>query len=746
MKRTHTCGELDVKSVDERIVLNGWVNSRRDHGGVIFIDLRDRYGLTQVVFNPKNNKVSHKAAEDLRREDVVHVEGVVKKRSEGLENPNLKTGKIEIFVEKLEVLNKAETPPIEIDDRVEVNEDIALKYRYLDLRKTTLQNNLLVRHKAAKITRDYFDSLGFIEIETPVLAKSTPEGARDYVVPSRVNPGKFFALPQSPQIFKQLLMVSGFDRYFQIVKCFRDEDLRADRQPEFTQIDVEMSFIEEEDIYTTMEGLMKVVWKGILNIDIKLPFKRIPYDEAMDKYGSDKPDLRFELELKDITKIAEGSGFKVFSETAKNGGLIKGINVKGAAEQFSRKKIDELIPFVKIYGAKGLAWMKYDGKKLESSIIKFFSDEDQENIIKTLDAKAGDLLVFVGDLKSSIVHASLGNLRIKLAKQLGLINEKEYNFCWVTDFPLFEYNEEEARHQAMHHPFTSPKKEDMELLEKDPTKVKSIAYDLTLNGVEVGGGSIRIHKREIQEKMFKALGISPEQAQEKFGFLLEAFKYGAPPHGGLAFGFDRLCALLVNTENIRNVIAFPKTKSAESLMDDAPSYIDDKQLKELHIKLDIVKMPAKDEVFQKIIDALNKDKIEIETIEHKAVFTSKEAAEVRGTKPSQGVKALVCKTDKGFLQACVPGDKEIDLDKLKKVLQRKSVELAAAEDVKRVTGCSIGSVPPFGNLFGIDILIDSKVTENKEVAFNAGSHTKSIKMQAKDLVKVTGAKVAEFSK
>ncbi|MBU0614788.1 MAG: aspartate--tRNA ligase [Nanoarchaeota archaeon] len=746
MKRTHTCGELDKRSVGKKVVLTGWVHTRRDHGGVVFIDIRDRYGLTQIVFNPEFNKDSHKEAEHLRREDVILISGVVKARGEGLANPNLKTGEIEVFSDRLEILNKSATPPIEIDDRVDVNEDIALKYRYLDLRKPSLQKNMIVRHKAGKIARDYFDSLGFLEIETPMLAKSTPEGARDYIVPSRVSPGKFYALPQSPQIFKQLLMVAGFDRYFQIVKCFRDEDLRADRQPEFTQIDLEMSFPEENDIYTIMEGLMKKLWKGILDIDVKIPFKRVPYDEAMERYGSDKPDLRFGLELKNITNIAAKTSFKVFADTAKNGGLIKGINVKGAAEKFSRKDIDDLIPFVQIYGAKGLAWMKYDGKQLESSIVKYFSDDDQKELIKTMGAEKGDLLVFVGDPKSSVVNAALGNLRIKLGKQLGLIDEKDFNFCWITDFPLFEYNEDEGRYQAMHHPFTSPKPEDIKYLDTDPTKVKSIAYDLTLNGVEVGGGSIRIHQRELQEKMFKALGITPEEAQLKFGFLLEAFKYGAPPHGGLAFGFDRLCALMVGTDNIRNVIAFPKTKSAESLMDEAPSVVDDKQLKELHIKLDIIKMPAKDEVYEKIVDALNKDKIEFETIEHKAVYTSEEAAEVRGISPSQGVKALICKTDKGFVQACVPGDKEIDLEKLKKVLQTKSVELASADEVKRVSGCSIGSVPPFGNLFEIKILIDKQVTQNKEVAFNAGTHTKSIKMRAKDLTKVTGARVAEFSK
>ncbi|MEA2037744.1 MAG: aspartate--tRNA ligase [Nanoarchaeota archaeon] len=587
MKRTHTCGELTKKDNDKVVTLCGWNNSRRDHGGIIFIDLRDKYGLTQIVFDPKNNKEVHKEAEHLGREDVIQIKGKVRLRGEGLINPKLKTGEIEILVNDLEILNKAETPPLEVDDRVEVNEDMRLKYRYLDLRKPSMQHNLMIRHKAVKASRDFFDNEGFLEVETPMLAKSTPEGARDYLVASRVNPGRFYALPQSPQLFKQLLMVSGCDRYFQIVKCFRDEDLRADRQPEFTQIDVEMSFIDEEDIYDINERLMQTIWKKTLNIDVKTPFQRLTYQEAMDKYGIDKPDLRFGLELTDVTEIVKDSDFKVFTDNIKSGGVVKAINVKKSP--LSRKDIDALIEFVKIYSAKGLAWMKYEDNKLESSVVKFFNEDLQKKLIKRLNVEKGDLLLFVSDHKHFIVNDALGNLRNHLAKKLKLVPKDTYKFAWVTDFPLMEYDEDEQRHVAVHHPFTSPKDEDLKFLDENISKIRAKAYDLTLNGVEIGGGSIRIHKRELQEKIFKVLGISQKEAEMKFGFLLDAFRYGAPPHGGIAFGMDRIAAILTNNESIREVIAFPKTKKAESLLENSPSEVDDKQLKELHIKLDIVK-------------------------------------------------------------------------------------------------------------------------------------------------------------
>ncbi|MFH2027632.1 MAG: aspartate--tRNA ligase [Nanoarchaeota archaeon] len=587
MKRTNTCGELTKKDDKKKVVLSGWMHARRDHGGIIFVDLRDRYGLTQVVFDPKHDKKVHETAEHLSREDVLQVTGVVRPRGQGLENPKLKTGEIEILADDLIILNKAQTPPLEVDDRVEVNEDVRLKYRYIDLRKPGMQSNLKIRHKVVKAVRDFYDNHDFLEIETPMLAKSTPEGARDYLVPSRVNPGNFFALPQSPQLFKQLLMVSGMDRYMQIVKCFRDEDLRADRQPEFTQIDVEMSFVDEEDIYELHENLFKTLWKEVMGKDIKTPFPRINYKEAMGKYGCDKPDLRFGLELVDVTNIVKESDFKVFTDNIKSGGIVKAMNVKNSS--LSRKDIDALIEFVKIYGAKGMAWIKVTDAGLESSVVKFFSENIQKELVGSLGAKKGDLLLFVSDHKHFVVNDALGNLRNHLAKKLNLIPKDTWHFLWVTDFPLVEYDEDAQRHVAVHHPFTAPKDEDLKLLDKEPQNARAKAYDLTLNGVEVGGGSIRIHQSDVQQKIFKLLGISEKEANSKFGFLLDAFRYGAPPHGGIAFGLDRMIALMTGNESIREVIAFPKTKNAESLMEGSPSEVDDKQLKELSIKLDIVK-------------------------------------------------------------------------------------------------------------------------------------------------------------
>ena len=586
-KRTKTCGELTKKDIKKEVKLCGWVNSSRDHGGIIFIDLRDRYGLTQVVFDPEHDKKCHKEAEKLRREDVIAVKGKVRARGKGLENPKLKTGQIEVLIDDVEVLNKAETPPLEVEDRIEMNEDVRLKYRYLDLRRPSMQHNILVRHNAVKIVRDYFDDLGFLEIETPILGKSTPEGARDYLVPSRVNPGKFYALPQSPQILKQICMISGFDKYFQVVKCFRDEDLRADRQPEFTQIDIEMSFIEQEDIFSLIEGLMKEMWKKILNKDVKV-FRKITYQEAMEKYGTDKPDLRFDLELVDVTDAVKKSNFEVFTKIINGGGKVKCINAKKCAN-FSRKVLDELIEFVGIYDAKGMAWMKVTDKGLESSVVKYFDKKIQNELIKITDAKNNDLLLFVADHKHHIVDVALGHLRNELARRLKLIEGKEDCFVWVTDFPLLEFDEDEQKHVAVHHPFTSPKDEDIKLLDSDVEKVRAKAYDITVNGVEIGGGSIRIHKPELQKKMFKILGISEKDAMKKFGFLINAFKYGAPPHGGIALGMDRIVAILTGNTSIREVIAFPKTKNAEDLMMDTPGDVDEKQLKELNVKLDLVK-------------------------------------------------------------------------------------------------------------------------------------------------------------
>ena len=584
MKRTHNCGALSARDSGKEAVLAGWVSNKRDHGGLTFIDLRDRYGITQVVFNDEDTALQEKAKK-LGSEFVVAVKGKVSKRPKGTENNDLPTGQIEVVAKELEILNESAVVPLEVKDRVNASEEVRLKYRYLDLRRHSLQKNIILRHRVVKAVRDYFDSRGFIEIETPILAKSTPEGARDYLVPSRVHPGKFFALPQSPQ----LLMVSGFDRYFQIAKCFRDEDLRADRQPEFTQIDVEMSFIDEEDIYQIFEGMVKDVFKAADGTELKIPFPRMSYDDAMSRFGVDAPDLRYGLELMDISDAASKSSFNVFKEVLSKKGKIKAITVPGASETLVKKDLEQLEEIAKTYRAKGLASLKVTNAGLEGFLAKFLDTSAMKDIAKAAHAKEGDLLLIVADADEKIVAAALGNVRKALARKLNLIDEKKLSFVWIVEFPLFEWNEEERRWNAMHHPFTSPRPQDMALLDKEPHNAKARAYDLVLNGVELGGGSIRIHRSDIQQKMFSALGISEKEAQQKFGFLLEAFRYGAPPHGGIAFGLDRLVMLLAGADSIREVIAFPKNKAAVSIMDNAPSEVSEKQLKELRLKLDIEK-------------------------------------------------------------------------------------------------------------------------------------------------------------
>ncbi|GAW31315.1 aspartate--tRNA ligase [Carboxydocella sp. JDF658] len=585
-KRTMMCGSLRAADAGKEVILMGWVQRRRDHGGLIFVDLRDREGITQVVFSPEVDQEAFAKAEAIRNEYVIAVKGEVRLRPEGTVNPNLATGEVEVYAREVKVLNGAKTPPFYIQDNIDVDENLRLRYRYLDLRRPDMQRALGLRHRLVKTIRDYLDARGFWEIETPMLTKSTPEGARDYLVPSRVNPGKFFALPQSPQIFKQILMVAGMDKYFQIVRCFRDEDLRSDRQPEFTQLDLEMSFVEREEVLTLMEEMIAEVVRTTLGREVPTPFPRLTYAEAMARYGSDKPDTRFGMELVDLTDIAAGCEFKVFRAAADNGGVVKAINAKGCAH-FSRKELDELTQYVAIYGAKGLAYIQMTPEGPKSPIAKFFKEEELQAILERLGAETGDLLLFGADTPR-IVADSLGHLRVHLAEKLGLIDPEAMNFLWVVDFPLLEWDEEEKRYVAMHHPFTSPMDEDIELMDTDPGRVRAKAYDMVLNGVEIGGGSIRIHRRDVQEKMFRLLGLSQEEAVEKFGFMLEAFEYGTPPHGGIAFGIDRLVMLLAGRDTIRDVIAFPKTQSASCLMTGAPSEVSAKQLKELHIKLDVI--------------------------------------------------------------------------------------------------------------------------------------------------------------
>lgn len=583
-QRSHHCEELTGKDVGKEVILMGWVHNRRDHGGVIFVDLRDRFGLTQIVFNPEIDERVHELGHHLRSEYCLGIKGKVSPRPDGMVNSNLKTGEVEVLVEDFEVFNRCPTPPFEIDDSAHVNEDLRLKYRYLDLRRPDLQKKLVLRSQVNQLVRSFLTKENFVEVETPILTKSTPEGARDYLVPSRVHPGSFYALPQSPQIFKQLLMVSGFDRYFQIVKCFRDEDLRADRQPEFTQTDIEMSFATQDQLIDIMEALMTTVFKEAQGIDLQTPFPRMSYAEAMETYGLDAPDTRFELPLKTIDEVFVGTEFKVFHGAANDPKqCIKGMRVPGGSDM-TRKEIDDLTKFVSVYGAKGLAYIKILEDGWQSPLVKFFSEDEKANLTKVLGLETGDI-VFFGAGKTKVVNDSLGNLREKVAEMRGVIPEGTLAFTWVMDFPMFEYDEQDERYYAVHHPFTAPKPEDVSLLESDPGKARANAYDLVLNGHEIGGGSIRIHSEDVQKQVFSLLGISEEEAREKFGFLLDALKFGAPPHGGIAFGMDRILMIMAGTSNIRDVIAFPKTQKASDLMSEAPSDVSNEQLLELGLKI-----------------------------------------------------------------------------------------------------------------------------------------------------------------
>ncbi|MDA8441411.1 MAG: aspartate--tRNA ligase [Peptococcaceae bacterium] len=587
LKRTHTCGELGINATGNTVNLTGWVQRRRDHGGLIFVDLRDRSGLVQVVFSPGEYQAAFELAEGVRNEYVLALQGKVEARPEGTRNPNLATGDIEVYATRLQVLNQAKNPPFYITDGVDVDENVRLKYRYLDLRRPEMQQTLIMRHKVTMIMREFLDQRGFLEIETPMLTKSSPEGARDYLVPSRVHPGEFYALPQSPQIFKQLLMVAGMEKYFQIVRCFRDEDLRADRQPEFTQLDLEMSFAEPQDIQSMMEEMMVRIFRETKGIEVALPLQQLTYREAMERYGSDKPDTRFDLELVDISDIVADSDFKVFADVVHKGGQVKGINAKGSADM-PRRQIDELTKYAAIYGAKGLAYIVLSAEGVKSPIAKFLSEAKLAEVIQRLQGETGDILFFVAD-KPQVVADALGHLRGELARRLDLIDSDVYKFVWVTEFPLLEFDEEEKRWVAKHHPFTAPMDEDLPLLATDPANIRAKAYDLVLNGYEIGGGSIRIHRREVQEKMFALLGLPQAESEDKFGYLLEAFEYGTPPHGGIAFGLDRIMMLLSRRDNIRDVIAFPKTQSASDVMSNAPSPVSEKQLKELSVRINILK-------------------------------------------------------------------------------------------------------------------------------------------------------------
>lgn len=583
MRRTHHCNALSGADAGAQVVLMGWVQRRRDHGGVIFVDLRDKEGITQVVFNPVRNEQVHEKAHVIRSEYVLAVRGVVEKRPEGMTNPALATGEIEVMVSELKILNRAQTPPFMIEDQVDVNENTRLANRHIDLRRPALQKNLIMRHRAAAAARRFLNDQGFLDIETPFLTRSTPEGARDYLVPSRLSPGSFYALPQSPQLFKQLLMISGFEKYYQIVHCFRDEDLRADRQPEFTQIDMEMSFVGEEDVMEAAEGLISTIFKEVAGIETNPPFARMTYQEAMDRYGLDRPDTRFGLELCDISDIVAESKFNVFSGAVKKGGIVKALNAKGCSG-FTRKELDDFGDFVAVYRAKGLAWIRVKEGEWQSPITKFFSEEEKKAMTDRLNMEPGDLVFFAAD-QPNIVNESLGHLRNHLGKKLGLIDDATYEFVWVTDFPMFEYDETEKRYQALHHPFTAPFEKDLEKLKTDPLTMRSRAYDLVLNGSEIGGGSIRIHQKEVQVRVLEALGMDKSEYEEKFGFLISALDSGAPPHGGIAFGFDRLMTILCNTSSIREVIAFPKTQKGACLMTSAPAEATKAQLEELGLKV-----------------------------------------------------------------------------------------------------------------------------------------------------------------
>ncbi|MCF7845686.1 MAG: aspartate--tRNA ligase [Candidatus Peribacteraceae bacterium] len=743
--RSHACDELSEKNIDKEVQLVGWVDRRRDHGGLIFIDLRDRFGITQIVTDPELSGNAHKIFETVRPEWVLQIIGKVRARPAGQENSKMATGKIEILVSEVKVLNEAETPPFEIADENDENEEVRLKFRYLDLRRKRLQSNIVLRHKLLQATRKFFYDQDFVEIETPILIKGTPEGAREYIVPSRVHAGKFYVLPQSPQQLKQLSMVAGFDRYMQIARCFRDEDQRGDRQPEFTQMDLEMSFVDSEDVMNVNEAALIAITKEC-RPDAKLKFEKFPrltFDDAMNRYGSDKPDLRYELEFNDISEECKGCGFGIFANVVESGGVIKILRVPSGAK-FSRKDIEELTEAAKIYGAKGLAWIKIS-EKFEGVPVEKLGADLTKKIVDKCGGEKDDILLFAADEWETACN-SLGAVRIAVAEKLKLLEgkENEFAFAWITDFPMFAKDGETGELASIHHPFTRPK--NPADLDSDPLKARAEAYDVILNGYEIGGGSVRIHERDLQKKIFDILKISDEDAERRFGHILKAFSFGAPPHGGIAWGLDRIAMLFAGEPNIREVIAFPKTNKAEDLMLGAPDIIPAEQLKEANIRSTADVKKTKRDVFLEIVELLESNKIKFEKLEHAPVKTSAEAAQVRGTTLEQAARALVWKTENGYIQSVCSAAKEVDEAKLKKVAEVKKLELAKPEEVKKITGCEIGCVPPFGNLFDLPVFVDKSLEPEEIIVFNAGEHTKSIKMPFADYIKIIGSKTSEFAK
>ena len=747
MYRTHTCNDLTTKEIGQQVTLSGWVHRRRDHGGIIFIDLRDRYGLTQIVFDPEFDQAALEVADKVRPEYVLKVTGEVRKRLEGQDNANMATGQVEVYINEIDILNDAKTPPFEIDQDKPVNEELRLKYRYLDLRKDRMKNNIVLRHKVIKEIRDAMDKESFVEIETPILIKGTPEGSREYLVPSRLYPGKFYVLPQSPQQLKQMLMIAGYDRYFQIARCFRDEDQRGDRQPEFTQLDIEMSFVEEKDVMAVNEKLLIDLTKKFMP-DKKIqnePFPVITWQEAMETYGSDKPDIRFEMKIVDVTDIVKNSGFSVFSNAVKEGGVVKALRVEGGGK-FTRKEIDDLTELARIHGAKGLAYFLYEeDDSVRSPLTKFMSEEEIKGITEKTGAKAGDCVFFGADQFNTACEA-LGQVRLACGDKFNLRDPNVFAFLWVHEFPMFERDQATGGLGAMHHPFTRPMDEDIDLLETAPEKARSIAYDVVLNGNEIGGGSMRIHEQKLQQKIFNILKITPEDAEIRFGHMLEAFSYGAPPHGGIAWGLDRLIMIFAGEPNIREVIAFPKDQKAKDLTLGAPSVMPEKDVAEANVQIINAEKEDKRDVFTELKELLDKGGIKYTLLEHKAVKTSEEAAKVRGTDLKQGARALIFSTDKGYVQSVCSAAKEVDEKKVAALIGARNIQLASPKQVKAVTGCEIGCVPPFGNLFGLQVIIDQSLAENDEIAFNAGRHDRSIKMKFKDYSKVIGTDTKDISK